>query len=94
MPFIKEAIEPGSTVHTDGQGDVVTPPVVVTVFDSLDNKATDFTGVVSLALRQNGNAVNGALSGNFPSLLAVNSDTAQCAIYFRASYAIEKSTDI
>ncbi len=47
-----------------GQGDVVTPPVVVTVFDSLDNKATDFTGVVSLALRQNGNAVNGALSGN------------------------------
>ena len=46
------------------QGGVVSPPVVVTAFDSLGNKATTFTGVVSLALRQNGNTVNGALSGN------------------------------
>src|SRR2546421_3939858 len=53
-----------------GQGGVVTPPVVVTAFDSLDNKATTFTGVVSLALRQNGNAVNGALSGNSTDVVA------------------------
>jgi hypothetical protein len=46
-----------------GQGGVVTPPVVVTAFDSLDNQATDFTGAVTLTLRQNGATVNGALSG-------------------------------
>ena len=48
-------------------GGVVTPPVVVTAFDSLGNKATDFTGLVRLALRQNGNTVNGALSGTNPT---------------------------
>jgi hypothetical protein len=45
------------------QGGVVTPPVVVTAFDSLGNKATDFTGTVTLALRQNGSIVPGVLSG-------------------------------
>jgi len=55
--------EPG----TVSQGGVVTPPVVVTAFDSLGNKATDFTGLVRLALRQNGNTVNGALSGTNPT---------------------------
>src|SRR5438876_995817 len=52
------------------QGGVVSPPVVVTAFDSLGNKATTFTGVVSLALRQNGNTVNGALSGNSTAAVA------------------------
>jgi len=53
-----------------GQGGVVTPPVVVTAFDSLDNKATKFSGVVSLVLRQNGNPVNGAVSGNSTDAVA------------------------
>jgi hypothetical protein len=48
---------------TVSQGGVVTPPVVVTAFDSLGNTATDFTGPVSLALRQNGNIVQSVLSG-------------------------------
>jgi len=52
-------VEPGDVT----QGDVVAPPVVVTAFDSLDNAATDFTGVVRLVLRQGGSVVNGALSG-------------------------------
>lgn len=52
------------------QGGAVTPPVVVTAFDSLGNKATDFTGVVRLALRQNGNTVNGGLVGNSTAAVA------------------------
>lgn len=52
------------------QGGVVTPPVVVTAFDSLNNNATNFTGVVSLALRQNGSTVNGGLSGNSTAAVA------------------------
>ena len=48
------------------QGDIVTPPVVVTAYDSLDNPAADFTGAVRLALRQNGTIVNGVLSGAGP----------------------------
>ncbi len=45
------------------QGGVVTPPVVVTAFDSLGNKATNFSGAVDLALRHGGTAVTGVLSG-------------------------------
>ena len=45
------------------QGGVVTPPVVVTAFDSLGNVATDYTGAVYVALLLNGNAVTNALSG-------------------------------
>ena len=52
------------------QGGVVAPPVAVTAFDSVGNTATNFTGVVSLALRQNGNTVNGALSGNTATAVA------------------------
>ena len=59
--------EPSNNVS---QGGVVTPPVAVTAFDSLSNKATNFTGVVSLALRQNGNTVSGALSGNTSTAVA------------------------
>ena len=53
-------VEPNSPVS---QGNAVTPPVAVTALDSLGNTATNFTGTVRLALRQNGNTVNGGLSG-------------------------------
>lgn len=52
--------EPSDSVS---QGGVITPPVVVTAFDSLGNKATDFAGAVTLTLRQNGAIVSGGLSG-------------------------------
>ena len=52
------------------QGGVVTPTVVVTAFDSVGNKGTNFTGVVTLTLRQNGSTVDGALSGNSATAVA------------------------
>ena len=60
------------TVEPDSvsQGAVVTPPVVVTAFDSLHNAATNFTGVVRLVLRQNGTVLDGALSGNSTAAVA------------------------
>jgi len=50
------------------QGAVITPPVEVTAYDSLDNKATNYSGQIRVALGRDGSVLNNAaLSGATPT---------------------------
>jgi hypothetical protein len=58
---LRFTVQPGTAT----QGAAMTPPVEVTAYDSLDNKATNFSGAVGVALGKDGSvAKNARLSGS------------------------------